>query len=67
VVLVTLTAAGADYIRARRRTGAATFADLIDKLPGGEAASLAAAIPALNRLRELDSDRRAAAADRAAR
>ena len=67
VVLVTLTAAGADYIRARRRTGAATFADLIDKLPGGEAASLAAAIPALNRLRELDSDRRTAVADRAAR
>ena len=64
VVLVTLTAAGADYIRARRQAGAATFADLIDKLPADEAAALAAAVPALNRLRELDSDRRAAAADR---
>jgi hypothetical protein len=66
-VLVTglaLTAAGADYIRARRQAGAATFADLIDKLPAGETAALAAAVPALNRLRELDSDRRAAAADR---
>lgn len=64
VVLVTLTAVGADYIRARRQVGAATFAELIDKLPAGEAAALAAAVPALNRLRELDSDRRAAAADR---
>ena len=54
-------------VRARRRTGAAAFADLIDKLPRDEATSLAAAIPALNHLRELDSDRRAAAADRAAR
>ena len=65
VVLVTLTPAGADYIRARRRAGAATFADLIDKLPDDQAAALAAAVPAMNRLRELDSDRRAAAAGRA--
>jgi DNA-binding MarR family transcriptional regulator len=64
VVLVALTTAGADYIRARRQAGAATFADLIDKLPEDEAAALAAAVPALHRLRELDSDRRAAAADR---
>jgi DNA-binding MarR family transcriptional regulator len=64
VVLVALTEAGAAYIRARRRAGARAFADLIDKLPDDEAAALAAAVPALNRLRELDSDRRAAAADR---
>jgi DNA-binding MarR family transcriptional regulator len=63
VVLVTLTEPGAGYIRARRRAGAEAFADLIDKLPDAEAATLAAAVPALNRLRELDSDRRAAAAD----
>ena len=63
VVLVALTEAGARYIRARRRSGAEAFADLIDKLPDDEAAALAAAVPALNRLRELDSDRRAAAAD----
>jgi DNA-binding MarR family transcriptional regulator len=62
VVLVALTAAGSDYIRARRRAGAATFADLIDKLPDDEAAALAAAVPAMNRLREIHSDRRAAAA-----
>jgi hypothetical protein len=62
VVLVALTAAGAEYIRARRRAGAATFADLIDKLPAGQAAALLAAVPALHRLRELESDQRAAAA-----
>ena len=62
IVLVALTAAGSDYIRARRRAGADTFAELIDKLPGNEAAALAAAVPALDRLRELDSDRRASAA-----
>jgi DNA-binding MarR family transcriptional regulator len=64
VVLVALTQAGAEYIRARRRAGARAFADLIDKLPDDEAATLAAAVPALNRLRELDSDRRSAATDR---
>jgi DNA-binding MarR family transcriptional regulator len=65
VVLVTLAPAGSDYMRSRRRAGARAFADLIDKLPDDEAATLAAAVPALNRLRELDSDRRAAAAARA--
>jgi DNA-binding MarR family transcriptional regulator len=67
VVLVALTATGSEYLRARRRTGAASFADLIDKLPRDEAERLTAAIPALNHLRELDSDRRAAAANRSAR
>jgi DNA-binding MarR family transcriptional regulator len=62
VVLVALTAAGAEYIRARRRAGAGTFADLIDKLPADQAAALLAAVPAMNRLRELESDQRAAAA-----
>src|ERR1700728_2952034 len=62
VVLVVLTAAGAEYIRARRRAGAATFADLIDKLPAGQAAALLGVVPALHRLRELESDQRAAAA-----
>jgi len=62
IVLVALTAAGSEYIQARRRAGARTFADLIDKLPEGDPAALAAAVPAMNRLRELDSDRRAAAA-----
>ena len=64
VVLVALTDAGIGYIRARRQAGALAFADLIDKLPDDEADALTAAVPALNRLRELDSDRRAAVADR---
>jgi DNA-binding MarR family transcriptional regulator len=62
VVLVALTAAGAEYIRARRRAGAGTFAELIGKLPADQAAALLAAVPAMNRLRELESDQRAAAA-----
>ncbi|HTW02716.1 MAG TPA: MarR family transcriptional regulator [Streptosporangiaceae bacterium] len=62
VVLVALTPEGAAYIRARRRAGAGTFADLIDKLPADQAGALLAAVPALNRLRELESDQRAAAA-----
>jgi DNA-binding MarR family transcriptional regulator len=64
VVLVAVTEAGAEYIRARRRAGARAFADLIDKLPDNVAATLTAAVPALNRLLELDGDRRAAAAGR---
>jgi len=64
VVLVAVTEAGAEYIRARRRAGARAFADLIDKLPDDDTATLTAAVPALNRLLELDSDRRAAAAGR---
>jgi hypothetical protein len=64
VVLMALTAAGADYIRARRQAGAGAFAGLIGKLPEDEAAALAAAVPAMNRLRELDSERRVAAVGR---
>jgi DNA-binding MarR family transcriptional regulator len=64
VVLVALTTAGADYIRTRRRIGAKTFAELIDTLPPEYTAALAAAVPAMNRLRELDGDRRAAVAPR---
>ena len=60
VVLVAVTEIGSDYIRTRRRAGAGTFADLIDKLPRDQAATLAAAVPAMNRLCELDNDRRAA-------
>jgi len=67
VVLVALTAAGSEYIRARRRAGAEAFAELIDKLSDAEAAALAAAVPALSRLLDLDSDRRTAAAARADR
>lgn len=53
VALVAVTKAGSDLVRARRRAGAEAFAQLIDKLPDDEAATLEAAIPALERLREL--------------
>jgi DNA-binding MarR family transcriptional regulator len=56
--LVSVTAAGSDLLRARRRAGAEAIAQLIDKLPPDEAAALAAAIPALQHLRELDNEQR---------
>lgn len=62
IVLVTLTGTGSEYLSARRQAGARAFAGLIDKLGSGEVAALIAAVPALNRLGDLDSDRRAAAA-----
>jgi DNA-binding MarR family transcriptional regulator len=60
VVLVALTAAGAEYLRSRRRAGAEAFARLIDKLPPDEAATLLAAAPALRHLHELQDEHRAA-------
>ncbi len=53
VALVALTKAGLELIRARRRSGADAFAQLIDKLSDEESATLAAAIPALEHLRAL--------------
>jgi DNA-binding MarR family transcriptional regulator len=58
VALVALTTAGAELLRAQRSAGAEALIQLIDKLPADEAAALAAAIPALRHLRELDSERR---------
>ena len=58
VALVALTAAGAELLHAQRRAGAEALIELIGKLPGGEAAALVAAIPALRHLRELDSEQR---------
>ena len=58
VALVAVTEAGADYVQARRRAGAAAFVHLIDELPEGEIAALAAAIPALEHLRALQRERR---------
>ena len=58
VTLVALTAEGSHYLRSRRRAGTDALAQLIDKLPPGEAAALAAAIPALRHLRDLDDEQR---------
>lgn len=55
VTLVSLTDAGASYVRTRRRAGVQTFARLIDKLTDGEVDALLAALPALQHLAELDS------------
>jgi DNA-binding MarR family transcriptional regulator len=58
VALVSVTEAGATYVRSRRRAGADAFVQLIDKLPDDEVAAIAAAIPALEHLRALDSEGR---------
>ena len=58
VTLVALTAEGLHYLRSRRHAGTDALAQLIDKLPPGEAAALAAAIPALQHLRKLDDEQR---------
>jgi DNA-binding MarR family transcriptional regulator len=58
VTLVTLTAAGAGYLRRRRRAGAEGFDQLINKLPPDEAETLRAAMTALAHLRALDEEER---------
>ncbi|HWD51568.1 MAG TPA: MarR family transcriptional regulator [Acidimicrobiales bacterium] len=58
VTLVSLTLAGADYLRRRRRAGAEAFDRLIDKLPPDEAGTLKAAMTALAHLRALDEEER---------
>ena len=56
--LVCLTAAGASYVRARRRAGVQAYAGLIDKLSDDEVEALVVALPALQHLAELDSQDR---------
>jgi DNA-binding MarR family transcriptional regulator len=58
VALVALTPHGLDYLRNRRQAGTQAFAQLIDKLPRDQAAALAAAIPALQQIRDLDNKER---------
>lgn len=58
VTLVSLTEAGTSYVRARRRAGVDGFVRLIDQLTDDEVESLAAALPALQRLATLDSQDR---------
>jgi DNA-binding MarR family transcriptional regulator len=60
VVLVTLTPAGTRYLAARRQARAERLAGLIRMLPAGQAATLAAAVPAMTSLRDLEARRRAA-------
>jgi DNA-binding MarR family transcriptional regulator len=58
VTLVALTGDGRAYLASRRSAGADALAQIIDKLPAGEAAALTAAVPALRHLRELDDEQR---------
>jgi DNA-binding MarR family transcriptional regulator len=58
VTLVSLTEAGASYVRARRQAGVQAFARLIDKLTDDEVEALMAALPALQHLAALDSQDR---------
>jgi DNA-binding MarR family transcriptional regulator len=53
VALVAVTTAGSEFVRVRRRASSEAFGQLIDKLSEEDAATLAAAIPALERLRAL--------------
>lgn len=54
VVLVALTDAGRARLSARREAGAVWFTDLIDQLSEEDTAALAAALPALTHLRDLE-------------
>jgi DNA-binding MarR family transcriptional regulator len=58
VCLVSLTEAGRAYMVQRRKAGTEAFATLVSQLPPEAAATLAAAIPALERLRALDNEQR---------
>jgi DNA-binding MarR family transcriptional regulator len=58
VTLVCLTEAGASYVQTRRQAGVDAFAGLIDKLADDEVEALAAALPALAHLAELESQDR---------
>jgi DNA-binding MarR family transcriptional regulator len=58
VTLVSLTEAGASYVRARRGAGVHAFVRLIDRLTDDEVEALLAALPALQHLAALDSQER---------
>jgi len=55
-VLVSLTARGAEFLAGRRRAGAERLSELVGKLPAADLEALAAAVPALLRLRELQEE-----------
>lgn len=55
-VLVSLTAQGEQFLATRRRAAAERLSELVGKLPVADAEALAAAVPALLRLRELQEE-----------
>lgn len=58
VTLVSLTAAGRSYVQTRRQAGVDAYAGLINELADDEVEALTAALPALARLAEVESQRR---------
>jgi DNA-binding MarR family transcriptional regulator len=58
VTLVAVTPAGSEYLRQRREANTQVIAQLINKLPPEEAATLNAAVPALTHLRDLYNQER---------
>lgn len=63
-VLVSLTAQGEEFLAVRRRTQAERLSELVGRLPEPDAQALAAAVPALLRLRELQEEAMEAATAR---
>jgi DNA-binding MarR family transcriptional regulator len=63
-VVVAITETGSAYLRARRAVTAAIFADAVDGLSAEEATTLAAALPVIERLRDLVDGQRSAARNR---
>jgi len=55
-VLVSLTAHGEQFLDGRRRAGAERMSEIVGRLSAAEAEALAAAVPALLRLRELQEE-----------
>jgi DNA-binding MarR family transcriptional regulator len=53
VVMVAITEAGSEFLRKRRAVNLQVFSEAIDKLPEDEAATLTAAAPVIEHLREL--------------
>lgn len=58
VVMVAITEAGSAYLRTRREATTQVFVDAADRLPADDAAVLAAALPVIERLRDLVDEQR---------
>ena len=63
-VVIAITEAGSAYLGTRRAVTAGIFADAVDELSAEEAAILDAAVPVIERLRDLVEGRRGVARDR---
>lgn len=64
VVMVAITEAGSAYLSSRRAITTQIFIEAVEQLSADEAVALAAAIPVVERLRDLVDEQRSAAANR---